>query len=129
MKASTSPCPLDKISIICFKRSPYLRSFLSEIIRVVWLSGKVQSEWKKASTILIHKKDSTNDPSNFRPITLESVPLKIFTSFLRDSIFTFLKHNGFIEHQIQKGFTSKVSGTLEHTAMMSHLINKARIKQ
>ena len=107
----------------------YLRSFLTEIIRVVWLSGKVPSEWKKASTILIHKKDSTDDPSNFRTITLESVPLKIFTSCLRDSLFTFLKHNGFIEHQIQKGFTSKVSGTLEHTAMMSHLINKARIKQ
>ncbi|XP_065069722.1 uncharacterized protein LOC135694781 [Rhopilema esculentum] len=118
MKASTSPCPLEKISIICFKQNPYLCSFLTEIICVVWLSGKVPSEWKKASLI---KKNSSDDPSKFRPIT--------FASCLRDSIFTFLKHNGFIEHQIQKGFTSKVSGTLEHTAMMSHLINKANIEQ
>ena len=31
MKGSTYPCPLDKISIICFKRCPYRRSFVTEI--------------------------------------------------------------------------------------------------
>ena len=129
MKSSSSPCPLDQISIICFKRCPYLRSFLTELIRITWSSGCVPSEWKKACTILVHKKGNTADPSNFRPITLQSVPLKIFTSCLRNSIFDFLKQNGFIEHKIQKGFTHQVSGTLEHTAMMGHVINKARTKQ
>ena len=129
MKASTSPCPLDKISIICFKRCPYLRSFITEIIRVIWISGNVPSDWIKASTVLIHKKDSADDPSNFRPITLESVPLKIFTSCLRVSMVTFLKQNSFIEYQIQKGFTAKISGTLEHTTLVVHIINKARTKQ
>ena len=33
IKSSGSPCPLDKISIICFKRCPYLRKFLTEIIQ------------------------------------------------------------------------------------------------
>ena len=37
MKSSGSPCPLDQISIICFKRCPYLRSFMlniwTEVIR------------------------------------------------------------------------------------------------
>ena len=129
MKSSSSPCPIDKISVICFKRSPYLRPFLTDLIRSIWSSGNVPSEWKKACTILIHKKGDTEDPSNFRPITLQSVPLKIFTSCLRDSVFDFLKQNGFIEHQIQKGFTHQISGTLEHTLMMSHIIDKARIKQ
>ena len=115
--------------MICFKGYPYLRSFLIDLIRLIWLSGHVPSEWKKASTILIHKKGDTEDHSNFRPITLQSVPLKIFTSCLRDSVFDFLKQNGFIKHQIQKGFTHQISGTLEHTAMMSHIIDKARIKQ
>ncbi len=86
-------------------------------------------EWKKACTILIHKKDDTNCPSNFRPITLETIPLKVFTSCLRNSIFTFLLANNFIEHNIQKGFTPHVSGTLEHTAQMAYIINQARIKQ
>ncbi|CAB4032766.1 Hypothetical predicted protein, partial [Paramuricea clavata] len=33
------------------------------------------------------------------------------------------------EHNIQKGFTPNMSGTLEHTAQMANIINKARIKQ
>ena len=44
-------------------------------------------------------------------------------------MFTFLVENNYIEHTIQKGFTPKVAGTLEHTAHMAHIINTARIKQ
>ena len=129
MKASGSPCPLDKISIIPFKRCPYLRSYITEVIRLIWISGNIPDEWKKACTVLIHKMGDTSDPSNFRPITLESVPLKIFTSCLRDSMFSFLSSNGYIEHNIQKGFPPKLTGTFEHTAQMSNIINKARVKQ
>ena len=124
MKTSGSPCPLDQLSIICFKRC-----YLTELFRAVWLSGAIPDEWKKACTILIHKKDDTNSPSNFRSITLETIPLKVFTSCIRNSIFTFLIANNFIESNIQKGFTPHVSGTLEHTAQMAYIINQARIKQ
>ena len=129
MKPSGSPCPLDQISVICLKRCPYLRTYLTEIIHTAWSSGIVPSEWKKACTILIHKKDETDNPANFRPVTLESVPLKVFTSCLRNKIFTFLSQNNYIEHDIQKGFTPNVSGTIEHTAHMAHIINTARTKQ
>ena len=77
----------------------------------------------------MHKKGDKDDPANFTPITLESVPLKIFTSCLRNSIFSFLSQNHLIEQKMQKGFTRGVSGVLEHTSMMAYLINKARIKQ
>ena len=70
-----------------------------------------------------------DDPANVRPITLESVPLKIFTSCLRNLLFHFLKLNNFIEKQIQTGFTSDITGTIEHTSFMSRVIDKARIKQ
>ncbi len=129
MKASGSPSPLDQLSIICFKRCPFLRTYLTDIIRAVWLSGTIPSEWKKACTILIHKKGDDNIPSNFRPITLETIPLKVFTSCLRNAMYSFLTANNFIEHNIQKGFTPNLSGTLEHTAQMANIINKARIKQ
>ena len=43
----------------------------------------VPSEWKKACTILIHKKGETNDPANVRPITLESILLN-----LKSPVFT-----------------------------------------
>ena len=129
MKASGSPCPLDQLSIICFKRCPFLRTHLTELIRAVWLSGSVPAEWKRACTILIYKKDDANNLSNFRPITLETIPLKILTLCLRNSMHSFLVSNCLIEHSIQKGFTPNLSGTLEHTVQMANIINNARIKQ
>ena len=116
MKASGSPCPLDQISIISFKRCPFLRSYLTNLVHAVWSSGCIPSEWKKACTILIHKKGETSVPANFRPITLENIPLKVFTSCLRNAMYSFLTANNYIEHNIQKGFTPNISGTLEHTA-------------
>jgi hypothetical protein len=59
----------------------------------------------------------------------ETIPLKVFTSCLRNAMFSFLTANNFIEHQIQKGFTPNLSGTLEHTAQMTNIINQARIKR
>jgi len=114
MKASGSPSPLDYISITCFKRCPFLRTVITRLLRTIWRSGSIPREWKKACTILVHKKGTCDEPSNFRPITLETVPLKIFTSCLRDSIFSFLAQNKLIEQKIQKGFTNGISGVLEH---------------
>ena len=128
MKASGSPCPLDQISTACFKHCPYLRSFITEVIAKVWVKGCIPNEWKKAVIILIHKGES-EDPANFRPITLEPVTLKIFTACLRDKIFEFLKENSYIEYNLQKGCIPKLSGTFEHTAQMGHMIDKARLKQ
>ena len=129
MKSSGSTCPLDQLSIICFKRCSYLRSYITDIINSIWSSGIFPNEWKKVCTVLAHKKGDTMEPANFRPITLESVPLKIFTSALRNSIFAFLSSNNFIEHGIQKGFIPRLSGTLEHTSLMAHIINRARSRQ
>ena len=84
---------------------------------------------EKACTVLAHKKGETSDPANFRPITLESIHLKIFTSCLRDSMFALLIVNSFIEHNIQKGFLPHLTGTLVHTAQMASVINTAIIKQ
>ena len=129
MKASGSPCPLDQVSIICFKRCPFLRSYLTDLIHAVWSSGSIPSEWKKACTILIHKKGDTSVPSNFRPITLENIPLKVFTSCICNAMYFFLTANNYIEHNIRKGLTPNISGNLEHTTQMANIINTARSKQ
>ena len=57
------------------------------------------------------------------------IPLKVYTSSLRNAIYSFLASNDFIEQNIQKGFTPNLSGTLEHTSQMADVINKARIRQ
>ena len=121
-----SPCPLDQVSIICFKRCPYLRSFILNICTEVLGSNTLPAQWTKAATILIHKKDDPSLPENFRPITLEPVSLKIFTSLLRNRVFTYLINNQYIESHYQKGFMPGMSGTFEHIAEMSHIINHSR---
>ena len=89
----------------------------------------IPSSWKRAVRILIYKKDSTDNPANFRPITLEPVALKIFTSSLRNKICAFLRQNNFIESHIQKGFVHNRSGRFKHTAHLAYVINNARVKQ
>ena len=84
---------------------------------------------EKACTELAHKRATMNILQTLRLLPLESVPLQVFTSRLRDPIFTFLKEKNFIEAEIQKSSTPKVSGVLEHACMMAHIINTARIKQ
>ncbi len=65
MKASGSPCPLDQIPIIVFKKSPYLRSYLTMIISKIWTAREIPIIWKKAASILIQKSNSVNKPENF----------------------------------------------------------------
>ena len=129
MKSAGSPCPLDHVPILCFKKCPYLRSYITALIGTIWKNGKVPDVWKKAVTILIYKKGEETDPSNFRPITLEPVALKIFTACMRESIFRFVLDNKLIDIHLQKGFIPKVSGTFEHTNQMAGIINNARLKQ
>ena len=43
--------------------------------------------------------------------------------------FPFLLKTNLSRKKIQKGFTPKISGVLEHTSMMAFIIDKARIKQ
>ena len=126
MKASSSPCPLDKFSIILFKRCPYLRSYIVELFHIIWHSGEVPVEWKKACIVLLYKKGNITDPANFRPITLESYPLNIFTSCIRDSLFTFVSPNRYVDNKIQKGCLPKLTGTFEHATQMTNIISTAR---
>ena len=126
MKTSGSPCPLDQISIISYKRCPYLRSYLTAIIAEIWKKKVIPPTWKKAITILIYKKGSTDNPGNFRSITLETVTLKILTSALRYKVCQFLSSKNYIETNIQKGFVNGISGTFEHTCHLAHEINNAR---
>ena len=59
---------------------------------------------KNSTTILIHKNCNTDNPSNFRPITLEPISSKVMTSHMRNRIFTFFVEDNYVETNAQKGF-------------------------
>ena len=72
------------------------------------------------------------DPSlteNFSPITVEPISLKIFPPFLWNRVFTYVINNQYMESHYQKGFMPGMSGTFEHIAEMSHIINNSRNQQ
>ena len=129
MKSSGSPCLFDQISVIVLKRCPIVRIMIWKIIEKSWKIGKVPTVWKNGLTVLIHKKGVNTDPGNFRPITLEPVLCKVFTSWMRNRIYKHLCENEYIETNIQKGFWSGISGTIKHTQHLTYLINHARLKQ
>ena len=62
---------------------------MTEIIKVVWSPGPLPNEWKKACTVLAHKRGDPNDPANFCLITLDSILLKIFNQ-LCEALFSIL---------------------------------------
>ena len=79
--------------------------------------------------MLIYKKGDTNDPSNFRPITLQPVFYKVLSSVIRNWIYAYLEENKFVDKRIQKGFWPTLDGVFEHTQMLTQLLNEARRHQ
>ena len=80
MKFSTPPCLLDQVCVIAFKKCPILRSHLTKIIQLAWKARTFPKLWKSGVTVLAYKKGDPNEPEHFRPITLQPVLSKIFTS-------------------------------------------------
>ena len=129
MRSAASPCPVDQISVIVLKNCPIIRTSLWKIISHCWSAKFLPQVWKKGVTVLAYKKGDLDNPENFRPITLQPVMSKVFTSLIKDRIYNYLWSNNYIDQSIQKGFWTNVSGTIEHTETLTNLINNARNKQ
>ncbi|KAK4818859.1 LOW QUALITY PROTEIN: hypothetical protein QYF61_020078 [Mycteria americana] len=69
-----------------------------------WESGKVPADWKLACVIPIYKKAAREDPGNYRPVSLTSLPGKIVEKIILGTIERHLKNNALMRHS-QHGFT------------------------
>ena len=77
-------------------------------------------------TVLIYKKGDPSMVENFRPITLQSVPYKIYSAFIRNRLQSFLYNNEYHNNNIQKGFAHGQDGVLEHTELLDYMMRDAK---
>src|SRR6267154_868265 len=72
------------------------------------------------------KKGDPSKVDNFRSITLQSVPYKIYSSFIRNRLQAFLDKNNYHNSSIQKGFAHGQDGIQEHTELLDYMMKDAK---
>ncbi|CAM4614010.1 unnamed protein product, partial [Caretta caretta] len=77
---------------------------LAIIFENSWRTGEVLDDWKKANVVPIFKKGKEDDPGNYRPVSLTSVPGKIMEQVLKESILKHLHERKVIRNSLH-GFT------------------------
>jgi len=79
---------------------------LSIIYQQSWLTREVPDDWRIASVTPIYKKDCKEDPGNYRPVSLTSMPGKIMEQFIPSALTGHAKDNQGIrpsQHGFMKG--------------------------
>jgi len=66
---------------------------LSIICQQSWLTGEVPDDWRIANVTPIYKKGQKQDPRNYRPVSLTSVPGKIMEQFILSALTRHVNDN------------------------------------
>ncbi|KAK4832496.1 hypothetical protein QYF61_023543 [Mycteria americana] len=88
------------------RRFPLNIKPLSIIYQQSWLTGEVPADWRLANVTPIFKKGRKEDPGNYRPVSLTSVPGKLMEQIILSAITRHVENNQGIkpsQHGFRKG--------------------------
>lgn len=83
---------------------------LSSLFQLCFNQGVFPSQWKTASVIPIHKRDSKSNPSMYRPISLLCIISKVMEAAVNNQLRKYLLGNGLLSDR-QFGFRPHHSTT------------------
>ncbi|GAB0185459.1 mitochondrial enolase superfamily member 1 [Grus japonensis] len=101
---------------------------LSIIFQRSWESGEVPVDWKLANVVPIFKKGKKEDPGNYRPVSLTSVPGKIMEKIMLGVTEKHLKDNAVIGHS-QHGFVrgrACLTNLVSFYDKVTHLVDQGK---
>lgn len=86
----------------------YSSIYLTKIFEQSLVRGQLPVDWKVGKIIPVHKSGDKHSSSNYRPISLTSVPCKILEHIIYSHLVQHLEFNSFF-HQAQHGFRKSFS--------------------
>ena len=111
--------PIFLLKLLC----EYIFFPLSEIINESFVSGFFPDPLKLAKTIPLYKRQSPNDPSNYRPISMLSIFSKIIENLMYNRLCNFFEDHNVLLYSLQSGFRAKHS-TMHTLINMAECIKK-----
>ena len=107
---------------------PHMQQLLHLYIQVLWKQGYTPKPWSASHTSLIYKKGDPTILSNYRPIAMASVLLKLWTGIFTTALSHVCESQGLITHA-QEGFrklksTARQLNTLVKSIEDAHLFDR-----
>ncbi|KAK4831196.1 hypothetical protein QYF61_015928 [Mycteria americana] len=101
---------------------------LSIIYQQSWLTGEVPADWRLANVMPIFKKGRKEDPGNYRPVSLTSVPGKLMEQIILSAITRHVDNNQGIkpsQHGFRKG-RSCLTNLISFCNKVTRLVDKGK---
>ena len=93
---------------------------LARLFNISLQRGEFPKLWKLAHVVPVHKKESTQDPLNYRPVSLLSCISKIFEKLVFNHVYQYLDHFHLLSPK-QSGFRPGDS-TVNQLCFITHRI-------
>ena len=102
--------------------APIVCAPLADIFNNSMLKGKIPQSWKNAKVTPIFKAGDPTDVSNYRPISVIPVIMKVFERIVRNQLSTYLNYTKLL-YEYQSGFRSKFSTETALIDVTEYIIN------